>query len=83
MRTLTIDEKIGIRAVFAFKGVILPVFNAKEACYWWGILCGYDISKWPEFRNRIEKGDEKARNVRTTRYFKKLGIVYHPRMRLS
>ena len=71
MRTLTVDEKIGLRAIFAFKGVVLPVFDAKEACYWWGRLCGYHIDQWPKFRNRVEKGDEKARQVRFDRFKRK------------
>lgn len=51
MRALTLDEKIGIKAVLAYKGLTLPALDMTVALRLWGVACGNDIRRWHLFRN--------------------------------
>lgn len=51
MRALTLDEKISLKGVFKFKGLVLPRLDMVQALRLWGAACGYNILRWHLFRN--------------------------------
>lgn len=54
MRELTLDEKISLKGVFAFKGLSLPRLTMTQALWLWPVACGYNILRWPLFRNHAD-----------------------------
>lgn len=64
MRALTLDEKIGIKAVLAFKGTMLPALDMATAVRMWGCACGNDIRRWHLFRNHVNPVRQRLRKRR-------------------
>jgi hypothetical protein len=50
MRKLTLDEKISLKGVFAFKGLTVPKLDMEKATFLWGFVCGYNILKWYKYK---------------------------------
>jgi hypothetical protein len=50
MRCLTLDEKISLKGVFAFKRLSLPKLYMEQAVSLWYSCCGYRITKWHLYR---------------------------------
>jgi len=52
MRKLTLDEKISLKGIFAYKGMHIPKLNMELAVALWGWACGYRITRWHLFKGR-------------------------------
>lgn len=67
MRALTLDEKIGIKAVLAYKGFTLPALDMTAALRLWGVACGNDIRRWHLFRDHANPVSTRTRKRRPMR----------------
>ena len=67
MRALTLDEKIGIKAVLAYRGLALPELDMAAAVRLWGVACGNDIRRWHLFRNHANPVRLRKRKLRPCR----------------
>jgi len=51
MRALTLDEKISLKGIFQFHGLTIPALDMQCAVFFWGLACGWKITKWHLYRN--------------------------------
>ena len=53
MRPLTLHEKISLKGIFAYKGLVLPDLTMRSALHFWNMANGYfPISRWYLYRVR-------------------------------
>lgn len=51
MRTLSLNEKITLKGIFANYGLILPQLNMVQASFLWSRVAGKFITKDPIYRD--------------------------------